>query len=47
MNTLPTPQPLLSPSGWTVYIVCVAVVAALAPLLNLMLPVYFKFLRCV
>ena len=39
-NTLlPTPAPLLSRSGWTVYIVCVAVVAALAPLLNLMLPV--------
>ena len=36
---LPSPQPLLSPSGWTVYIVCVAVVAALAPLLNLVLPV--------
>ena len=35
---LPSPKPLLSPSGWTVYIVCVAVVAALAPLLNLMLP---------
>ena len=37
-DLLPSPKPLLSPSGWTVYIVCVAVVAALAPLLNLMLP---------
>ena len=35
---LPSPKPLLSPSGWMIYIVCVAVVAALAPLLNLMLP---------
>ena len=35
---LPSPKPLLNPSGWTVYIVCVAVVAALAPLLNLWLP---------
>jgi len=38
-SVLPTPAPLFSRSGWGIYFACVAVVAALAPVLNLLLPV--------
>ncbi|NBS08540.1 MAG: urea ABC transporter permease subunit UrtC [Betaproteobacteria bacterium] len=37
-SVLPTPAPLFSRSGWGIYFACVAVVAALAPVLNLLVP---------
>ena len=38
-SVLPTPAPFFSRSGWGIYFACVVVVAALAPVLNLLLPV--------
>ncbi len=37
-SVLPTPAPLFSPKGWGIYFAGIALVAGLAPLLNLWLP---------
>ncbi|NBX54497.1 MAG: urea ABC transporter permease subunit UrtC [Betaproteobacteria bacterium] len=37
-SVLPAPEPLLSPKGWGMYFACIALVAGLAPILNLVLP---------